>query len=126
MSVVVALPQGRATDDHRVIVDRLAEAKRQLDGGHWKPSIAASREACQLLRVMRPAAIHARAQDRDLAEREAAVLDATLALGDSLFAYESAGAHPDPHLRDIAWNRENAVLALGAATSVAQLIFART
>ncbi|MDT3438728.1 hypothetical protein [Pseudofrankia sp. BMG5.37] len=40
-------------------------------------------------------------------------------------ARESTGgsAHPDPHLRDIVWRRENALLALGTAASLAQLIF---
>jgi hypothetical protein len=126
VTMVVALPQGRTTDDHRVIVGRLAEARRQLGKGEWKASIAASREGCELLRKMRPAAIHAKPQDRDLAEREAAILDGLIGLADSLFAYGSAGAHPDAHLRDIAWNRENAVLILGGTVSVAQLIFALT
>ena len=31
VSLVVALPQGRTTDDHRTIVARLADAKRELD-----------------------------------------------------------------------------------------------
>ena len=126
VSVVVALPQGGATDEHRTIVNRLAEAKRQLGAGEWKASISVSREACELLRKMRPPVIHDRAQDRDLAEREAAILDSVVKLTDSLFAYESAASHPDPHLRDITWNRQNAVLVLGTTASVAQLIFART
>jgi len=42
----------------------------------------------------------------------------------ALFDCDSAAIHPDPHLRDIAWNRENAVFALGTAASVAQAIFA--
>jgi hypothetical protein len=37
--------------------------------------------------------------------------------------HDSAASHPDERLRDIAWNRENAVLALGTAASLAQLIF---
>jgi hypothetical protein len=41
-----------------------------------------------------------------------------------LLSYDSAASHADPHLRDVAWNRENAVLALGTAVSLAQLIFA--
>ncbi len=126
VTMVVALPQGQVTDDHRVIVERLTEARRQLDKKEWKASIAAAREACELLRKMRPATIRARPQERDLAEREAAILDNLTSLADSLFAYGSASAHPDAHLRDIAWNREHAVLILGGAASVAQLIFART
>jgi hypothetical protein len=47
-------------------------------------------------------------------------------LAQALFAYDSAASHTDPHLRDIAWNRENAVLALGTAVTLAQLIFPRT
>lgn len=126
VTMVVVLPQGRTTDEHRVIVERLTEARRQLDAGQWKPCVAASREACDLLRKMRPNPINAKPQDRDLAEREAAILDNLMSLADSLFAYGSAAAHPDPVLRDIAWNRENAVLILGGTVSVAQLIFART
>lgn len=126
VSLVVALPGQGTTDDHRVIVDRLAEARRQLDRGEWKPSIAAAREACDQLRKMRPAAVHANARERGLAEREAVVLDKLKELAQALFDYDSAAAHPDPVVRDIAWNREHAVLALGTAASVAQLIFART
>ena len=47
-------------------------------------------------------------------------------LAQALIACDSAASHTDPHLRDIAWNRENAVLALGTAVSLAQLILART
>ena len=91
-----------------------------------KASISASREAVELLRGMRPATVNSSAQRRDLAEREAVILDKMKDLAQALFAYDSAASHTDPHLRDIAWNRENAVLALGTAVSLAQLIFART
>ena len=124
VSLVVALPQDRTTDDHRAIVARLADAKQELDAGSWKPSIAASREACKLLRKMRPATINPRPQQRELPEREAAILAKLSEFVQSLFDHDSAASHPDEHLRDIAWNRENAVLALGTAASLAQLIFA--
>ena len=129
VSLVVALPAGTATDEHRTIVSRLATAKRLLTAGKpedLRTSIAASREACELLRTMRPATVNAAAQKRDLAEREAVILDKMTELAQALFNYDSAASHTDPHLRDIAWRRENAVLALGTATSLAQLIFART
>jgi len=129
VSLVVALPAGTATDEHRTIVSRLATAKRLLIAGKpedLKASIAASREACELLRAMRPAVVNTSAQKRDLAEREAIILDKMTDLAQALFSYDSAASHTDPHLRDIAWRRENAVLALGTATSLAQLIFART
>ena len=124
--MVVVLPQGRTTDEHRVIVERLTEARRHLDAGQWKPCVSAAREACELLRKMRPAEISGKAQNRNLAEREASILDGLLSVADSLFAYASASVHADPVLRDILWNRENAVLILGGTASVAQLIFART
>lgn len=38
--------------------------------------------------------------------------------------YDAAVGHTDPHLRDITWNTENAVLALGTAASLAQVILA--
>jgi hypothetical protein len=74
VSLVVALPAGTATDEHRTIVDRLATAKRLLAAAkpeHLKASVAASREACELLRKMCPATVNSAAQQRDLAEREA-------------------------------------------------------
>jgi len=124
VTVVLPLPQAGATDEHRTIVARLTTARQELDRGNWKPSISATREAVGLLRQMRPVAIIARAQDRTLADREAAILDQLAGFIQALYDYESAAVHPDPHLRDIAWSRENAVLALGAAASAAQLIFA--
>jgi hypothetical protein len=54
------------------------------------------------------------------------ILDKTVELAQALFSYDSAACHTDPHLQDIARRRENAALALGAAPSPAQLIFART
>jgi hypothetical protein len=129
ISLVVALPAGTATNEHRTIVSRLATAKRLMTAGtpdDLKASVAASREACELLRKMRPATVNPAATQRDLAEREAVILDKITDLAQALFNYDSAASHPDPHLRDIAWRRENAVLALGTATSLAQMIFART
>lgn len=129
ISLVIALPVGTATDEHRTIVDRLATAKRLLVAGKpedLKGSVAASREACELLRKMRPATVNSAAQQRDLAEREAVILDKMTELAQALFSYDSAASHTDPHLRDIAWRRGNAVLALGTAASLAQLIFAQT
>ena len=124
--MVVALPQGRTTDEHRVIVERLTEARRQLDAGQWKPCIGRRGKHANCCGRCARAEIHAKQQDRDLAEREAAILDSLISVADSLFAYASASAHPDPVLRDIVWNRENAVLILGGTVSVAQLIFARS
>jgi hypothetical protein len=60
--VVVALPQEGPTDDHRTIVNRLVQAKRQPNAEEWKPSISASREACELMRKMRPASIQDKAR----------------------------------------------------------------
>ncbi len=56
----------------------LALAGRLLQAGSpddLKASVAASREACELLRKMRQAAVHPKAQQRGLAEREAVILD---------------------------------------------------
>jgi len=128
VSLVVALPAGSVTDDHRVISERLTTAKRLLQAGKaddLKASVAASREACELLRKMRPNVVNPKTK-RDLAEREAVILDKMTDLAQALFDYDSAASHPDPHLRDIAWRREYAVLALGTAVSLAQVMFART
>jgi hypothetical protein len=128
VSLVLAIPAGTATDEQRTVISRLIAAKQRLTAGtpeDLRASVAASREACELLRKMRPPTINTVAQKRDLAEREAVILDKMTDLAQALFNYDSAASHTDPHLRDIAWRRENAVLALGTATSLAQLIFAR-
>jgi hypothetical protein len=123
VSLVISLPQVGATDEHKAIVARLADARRELDQGQWKASIAASREAAELLRKMRPEGTNPKAQQRTLPEREAVILDRLADLAQALFDHDSAASHPDPHLRSIAWNRESAVLALGTAASLAQVIF---
>ncbi len=71
-----------------------------------------------------PATVNPRPQQRELQEREAIILAKLGEFTQALFDHDSAASHPDDHLRNIAWNRENAVLALGAAASLAQLIFA--
>ena len=124
VSLVIPLPQQGATDDHRAVIARLADARRELDSGNWKASIAASREVAELLRQMRPAQVTGKAQLRDLHEREGVMLDRLKDLTQAMFDYDSAASHADAHLRHIAWNRENAVLALGTASSLAQAIFA--
>jgi hypothetical protein len=124
VSLVIPLPQQGVTDDHRAVIARLTDARRELDSGQWKASIAASREAVELLRQMRPAQATSKTQLRDLHEREAVMLDRLRDLAQVMFDYDSAASHADAHLRHIAWNRENAVLALGTAASLAQVILA--
>lgn len=122
VSLVIPLPQQGATDEHRAVIARLADARRELDRGNWKASIAASREVVELLRQMLPAPVTAKAQLCGLHEREAVMLDRLKDLAQAVFDYDSAASHADAHLRHIAWNRENAVLALGTAASLAQAI----
>jgi hypothetical protein len=74
----------------------------------------------QLLRKVRSATANPATQQRNLAEREAVILDKMIEFAQALFSYDSVASHADPHLRD------NAVLELGTAASLAQLIFART
>jgi hypothetical protein len=124
VSLVLPLPQAGATDEHRIVATRIGDARRELDGGDWKASIAASREAVEILRAMRPPVTSPKAQLSSLAEREGVILDRLADLIQALFDHDSAASHPDSHLRDIAWTRENALLALGTAVSVAQRIFA--
>ena len=105
VSLVVAIPVGTATDEHRTIISRLSTAKQRLIAGtpdDLKASAAASREACELLRKMRPAAVNPVREQRDLAEREAVILDKMTELAQALFSYDSAASHTDTHLRDIA------------------------
>jgi hypothetical protein len=123
VSLVIPLPQAGATPELQAIVARLADARRELDNGQWKSSIAASRQAVERLRKMRPDMVNSKAQQQTLPEREAVILDRLADLAQALFDHDSAVSHPDPHLRGIAWTRENAVLALGTAASVAQVIF---
>lgn len=105
----------------------LITAKQRLTPGSpddLKSSIAAAREACELLRKMRPATVNPAALRRGLAERGRHPRQGNRARPSAVLLRLSRQPHR-PHLRDIAWRRENAVLALGTATSLAQLIFAR-
>jgi hypothetical protein len=122
VTLVVKLPADGRTDDHRTVVRDLADARHRLDAGDWKGSVRASRDAAEVLRGMHKALINATKTLRTIDEREAAVLDADLALIQALFDYESA-THPDPGLRDIAWTRQHAMLALTATAAVAQRLF---
>jgi hypothetical protein len=116
VSLVVALPAGSVTDDHQIVAERLTTAKQLLQAGKpddLKASVAASREACEVLRAMLPAAVSPKPKLRTLPEREAAILDKARDLAQALFDYDSAGSHPDPHLRDVVWRREDAVTGAG-------------
>jgi hypothetical protein len=64
-------------------------------------------------------------RQRDVNQREAAILDAERQLIQSLFDYGSA-THPDPVLRSTIWTRERAMPALATATAVAQRLFTTT
>jgi hypothetical protein len=78
----------------------LESVRRDGRRAYWKPSIAASREACELLRRMRPATIRPRPQERDLPEREAVILSKLGEFAQALFDHDSAASHPDEHLRE--------------------------
>ena len=121
VTLVVKLPEGTATDDHRTVIRDLTDARQRLDKGDRKGSIRASRDAVEVLRGMHDEHLSPRRQ-RDTDQREAAILDAERQLIQSLFDYGSA-THPDPALRATAWTREHAMLALATATSVAQRLF---
>jgi hypothetical protein len=121
VTLVVKLPEGTATDDHRTVIRDLTDARQRLDAGDWKGSIRASRDAVEVLRGMHDEHLNPKKQ-RDVDEREAAILDAERQLIQSLFDYGSA-THPDPVLRTTAWTREHAKLALATATAVAQRLF---
>ena len=121
VTLVVKLPEGTATDDHRTVIRDLTDARHRLDAGDWKGSIRASRDAVEVLRGMHDENLNPKKQ-RDVGQREAAILDAERQLIQSLFDYGSA-THPDPVLRATAWTREHAMLALATATAVAQRLF---
>jgi len=124
VTLVVKLPEGTATDDHRTVIRDLTDARQRLDKGDWKGSIRASRDAVEVLRGMHDEHLNPR-RERDVEQREAAILDAERQLIQSLFDYGSA-THPDPALRATAWTREHAMLALATATAVAQRLFSAT
>jgi hypothetical protein len=124
VTLVVKLPVGTATDDHRTVIRDLTDARQRLDTGDWKGSIRASRDAVEVLRGMHDEHLSPK-KLRDVDEREAAILDAERQLIQSLFDYGSA-THPNPVLRATAWTREHAMLALATATAVAQRLFSAT
>jgi hypothetical protein len=87
VSLVVALPAAAATSEQKTVISRLMTAKQRLAAGtpdDIKASVAASREAVELLRTMRPAAVNTVAAKRGLAEREAVILDKTIELAQAL------------------------------------------
>jgi hypothetical protein len=122
VTLVVKLPVGTATDDHRTVVRDLTDARRRLDAGDWKGSIRASRDAAEVLRGMHAEHLNPKKTLRTIDEREAAILDAEHNLIQALFDYGSA-THPDPGLRTITWTREHAILALATTTAVAERLF---
>lgn len=122
VTLVVRLPEGTATDDHRTVIRDLTDARQRLDAGDWKGSIRASRDAVEVLRGMHHEHLNPKKTLRDVDEREAAILDAERQLIQSLYDYGSA-THPDPALRAITWTREHAALTLATATAVAQRLF---
>jgi hypothetical protein len=67
--------------------------------------ITSSVRAAAACRQRRPGA-HVNQADRACQERGSGDL------AQALFDYDSAGSHADPHLRDIVWRREDAILAL--------------
>jgi hypothetical protein len=104
------------------VIRELTDARQRLDAGDWKGSIRASRDAAEVLRGMYDEHLNPKKTQRDVDEREAAILDAERQLIQSLFDYGSA-THPDPHLRSAAWTREHAQLMLATTTAVAQRLF---
>ena len=122
VTLVVKLPEGTATDDHRTVIRDLTDARQRLDAGDWKGSIRASRDAAEVLRSIHDEHLNPKKTQRDVDEREAAILDAERQLIQSLFDYGSA-THPDPTLRATVWTREHAMLVLATATAVSQRLF---
>jgi hypothetical protein len=123
VTLVVKLPaEGTATDDHRTVIRDLTDARQRLDAGDWKGSIRASRDAAEVFRSMHDEHLNPKKTQRDVDEREAAIVDAERQLIQSLFDYGSA-THPDPALRATVWTREHAMLVLATATAVAQRLF---
>lgn len=121
VTLVVKLPEGTATDDHRSVIRDLTDARQRLDAGDWKGSIRVSRDAAEVLRDMYDEHLPPKRQ-RDVNQREAAILDAERQLIQSLFDYGSA-THPDPVLRSTVWTREHAMLILATTTAVAKRLF---
>ena len=87
VTLVVKLPEGTATDDHRTAIRDLTEARQPLDAGDWKGSIRASRDTVEVLRAMHDEHLNPKKTQRTVDEREAAILDAERQLIQSLFDY---------------------------------------
>jgi hypothetical protein len=52
ITLVVKLPAGTATNDHRTVIRDLTDARQRLDAGDWKGSVRACRDAAEVLRSM--------------------------------------------------------------------------
>ena len=72
VTLVVKLPEGTATDDHRTVIRDLTDARQRLDAGDWKGSIRASRDAVEVLRAMHAGHLNPKKTQRDVDQREAA------------------------------------------------------
>jgi hypothetical protein len=120
----VSLPHVLAGDEQRTIVVKLLEAKRLMNAGRFKDSVAASREAVELLRGLSSAKMPLPKErtQRDLDQRRHAILDALAAYVQELFNYDSAAVHADAKLRPLVWERENALFALTSAAAAAQRV----
>jgi hypothetical protein len=115
--LAVPLPELVVGPDRALVVQRLIDAQARMNNGDFKGSLAASREAVELLRTLSAAGPLPRdPKDRNAAQRRHALIQA-------LFDLTSAAVHPDPVVRDTHWHRQDAMLALASAAAVAQRLF---
>ena len=114
----VALPDALPGRDHVLVVAQLRDGLDRMHNGDFKGSMAASRQVAEVLRRMLG---EANGLPKDPRQRTAR--QRRRALAQSLFDLTSAPAHADDHVRDEAWAREDALLALASAAALAQRVF---
>jgi hypothetical protein len=114
----VAIPDALPDRDHVLVVAQLRDGLDRMHNGDFKGSIAASRQVAEVLRAKLGAADGLPKDPRQRTARQR-----RSALAQSLFDLTSAAAHSDDHVRDEAWAREDALLALASAAALAQRVF---
>jgi hypothetical protein len=114
----VAIPDALPGRDRALVVVQLRDGLNRMHNGDFKGSMAASRQVVEVLRKMlgEDDVLPKGARQRTAHQRRRA-------LAQSLFDLTSAPAHSDDHVRDEAWSREDALLALASAAALAQRVF---
>ena len=120
ISIVLPLTVTEPSAERAEVVRHVKDARQKIDGADYVGSLASSRKALELLRVLGATTtpMPKEARERDIGQRILVVIDA-------LFNLASASSHVDGPTKDFEPMRADAVALAGATASIAQEVFAR-